>query len=1108
MTEEIAFIAEESRAVCLPALLNQQCFSRHNIAYGTRAAAPGNDGALMSNPLWFKDAVIYQLHVKTFQDSDGDGVGDFGGLIQRLDYLAELGVTALWLMPFYPSPLRDDGYDIADYLAVNPNYGTLDQFDAFLAAAHARGLRVITELVLNHTSDQHPWFQRARRAAPGSPERDYYVWNDSEDRYREVRLIFPDFEPSNWTWDRVAGAYYWHRFFSHQPDLNFDNPLMHDELMRVVDFWMERGVDGVRLDAVPYLYEREGTNCENLPETHAFLRKLRAHIDTKYSDRMLLAEANLWPEDAATYFGKGDECHMNFHFPLMPRLFMALQMEDRFPILDILEQTPPIPANCQWAIFLRNHDELTLEMVTDEERDYMVRVYAADPRARINVGIRRRLAPLLGNNRRKIELLNSLLLSLPGTPILYYGDELGMGDNIFLGDRNGVRTPMQWSPDRNGGFSAANPQRLLLPLIIDPEYHYETVNAENQQRNLSSLFWWMRRTLAVRKSSDALAHGAIEFLQPENAKVLAYLLRSENETVLVVANLSRFAQVVELDLRAHAGAVPRELFGNTAFPPLRGDAPMLVTLGPHGFYWFALNGENARKLDCDISPTVPAFTGWSTALKVALTTFVLPCHLPRCAWFQPAGRTVREYRIAHIAELLPAAWLTLVEVSFLDGQPETYVLPIAQVEGATEASLTAAHPHAIIARIEGGGVLADALFLPEVRERWLRLHLQADPVLRFFPRQMLPLDADAVERSAGHSRIVEEDRASTCIAFGDTLLLKVYRRLEFGLRPEVALLEALQRQRFSAVRPIFSSLSLARPDGSVVISSLTGYSTHQGDGWKFTLDSLLRFFDRALESRLDPASSDVSEVIGGVFSERMRGLGKSMAALHRRLADELTPEPFDAHYQRSLYQAMRGNTGRVLRLLRKESARLSDADRALAGKLVDERAAILRIFGILLDRRFAAGRTRVHGDLHLGQLLNTGKDFTFINFDGETDRSIGERSLKRCPLVDLAAMLRSLEHATVVALRRETEADRDPLKQWAALWLAKTTEALASEYFSGMAGASIVPDIPADGATLLQAYLLDGALHELGRELMRPAPAPGIPLMAIFRLLQAESDGV
>jgi maltose alpha-D-glucosyltransferase/alpha-amylase len=474
-------------------------------------------------PLWFKDAIIYQLHIRAFYDSNGDGIGDFRGLTQRLDYIQDLGVTAIWMLPFFPSPLRDDGYDIANYREVNPQYGSLYDFQVLLEEAHRRDLKIVTELVMNHTSDQHAWFQRSRRAPAGDRWRDWYVWSDTPEKYQEARIIFQDFELSNWTWDPVAQAYFWHRFYHHQPDLNFDNAEVRQEMIDTVDYWLDMGVDGLRLDAIPYLYEREGTNCENLPETHAFLKEVRRHVDAKYTGKMLLAEANQWPEDAAEYFGDGDECHMNFHFPLMPRLFMAVEREDRFPIVDILEQTPPLPPSCQWAIFLRNHDELTLEMVTDEERDYMYRMYAVDAQARINLGIRRRLAPLMRNDRRKIELMNALLLSLPGTPIIYYGDEIGMGDNFYLGDRNGVRTPMQWKGDRNAGFSSGNPQRLYLPVIIDPEYHYELRNVEVEQSSTQSLLWWMRRILDLRKQYPAFGNGGFEALDTSNAKVLAFV---------------------------------------------------------------------------------------------------------------------------------------------------------------------------------------------------------------------------------------------------------------------------------------------------------------------------------------------------------------------------------------------------------------------------------------------------------------------------------------------------------------------------------------------------------------------------------------------------------
>jgi maltose alpha-D-glucosyltransferase / alpha-amylase len=540
----------------------------------------------MSDDLWYKDAIFYELHVKAYSDADADGMGDLPGLVSRLDHLKRLGVDCVWLLPMYPSPFRDDGYDISDYCAVHPGYGTLDDFRAFLAAAHQRGLKVITELVLNHTSDQHPWFKEAR-SSPASPKRDYYVWSDTDERYRGVRIIFRDTEMSNWAWDPVSKAYYWHRFFSHQPDLNYDNPAVREEIWQVMRFWLEMGVDGFRADAVPYLVEREGTSCENLPETHEIVRELRRRMDAEFPGRVLLAEANMWPEDVRPYFGDGDGFHMAFHFPLMPRMFMALQLEDRKPLVEIVERTPGIPESCQWGLFLRNHDELTLEMVTDEERDYMYAEYARDPVARINLGIRRRLAPLLDGDRRRIELMNALLLSLPGSPFLYYGDEIGMGDNVYLGDRNGVRTPMQWTGGWNGGFSTADPERLYQPLISNPVYGYQAVNVESQRRQENSLLNWTRRIVEVRRSSRVFGRGSIEFLKPANHRVLAYLRRLGSETVLVVNNLSGTAQAVELDLAAMAGAIPIEMFGRSLFPRIR-ERPYVMTLGPYDFFWFRL----------------------------------------------------------------------------------------------------------------------------------------------------------------------------------------------------------------------------------------------------------------------------------------------------------------------------------------------------------------------------------------------------------------------------------------------------------------------------------------------------------------------------------------
>ena len=690
---------------------------------------------------WYEDAVIYELHVRAFADSDGDGIGDFVGLTQNLDYLQDLGVTAIWLLPFYPSPMRDEGYDISDYRGINPAYGTLRQFRRFLDEAHKRGLRVITEIVLNHTSDQHPWFQRARRAPAGSRYRDWYVWSDDPNLYSDARIIFRDFEQSNWNWDPVAGQYYWHRFYSSQPDLNYDNPEVRREMLRTVEYWLDLGVDGLRLDAVPYLIEREGTSCENLPETHEYLKELRRHVDARFDDRMLLAEANQWPEDAIAYFGDADECHMAFHFPLMPRLFMGLRMEDRFPIIDILRQTPPIPDKTQWAVFLRNHDELTLEMVTDEERDYMYRTYAHDPEMRINLGIRRRLAPLLHNNRQKMELMHGLLCSLPGSPVLYYGDEIGMGDNVYLGDRDGVRTPMQWSADRNAGFSTANPQKLYLPVIIDPEYNYETVNVAAQLDNPESLLWWVRRLIALRKRYPVFGHGSIEMLSPDNHRVLAFLRRDRSsgpdrpsQQVLVVANLSRHPQYVELDLSEFRGMRPVELFGQTSFPPI-GELPYLLTLGPHAFYWLALEPTPVEPGTAEhpVLPTLIAPGEWDSLFAPdhrGRLDAVLPRLLRGRRWFGSKGRRVTSARIGDVAEIpLPFLWsedeelppprpaqLAFVHVEYLDGEPETYVLPVVFVPGVAGERLIEDHPAAALAIVERAtgeaGILVDAHWLP------------------------------------------------------------------------------------------------------------------------------------------------------------------------------------------------------------------------------------------------------------------------------------------------------------------------------------------------------------------------------------------------------------
>jgi len=1081
------------------------------------------------DPLWYKDAVIYQLHVKTFFDSEDDGMGDFRGLIEKMDYLQELGVTALWLLPFYPSPLRDDGYDIADYFDVNPRYGTLEDFRAFLAAAHQRNLRVITELVINHTSDQNSWFQRSRRAAPGSPEREFYVWSDTPEKYNEARIIFKDFETSNWAWDPVAKAYYWHRFYSHQPDLNFDNPAVHDAVERVCDFWLDMGVDGLRLDAVPYLYEREGTNCENLPETHAYLRKLRAHIDQKYPGRMLLAEANQWPEDAVAYFGNGDESHMNFHFPLMPRMFMALQMEDRFPIIDILDQTPSIPETCQWAMFLRNHDELTLEMVTDEERDYMWRVYATDPTARINLGIRRRLAPLLANSRRKIELLNTILFSMPGTPVIYYGDEIGIGDNIYLGDRNGVRTPMQWSPDRNAGFSKANPQQLLLPVIIDPEYHYEAINVENQQKNLSSLLWWMRRVIGMRKNFKAFSRGSLEFLYPDNAKVLAFLRKTEDETVLVVVNLSRFAQSAELDLSAHAGSVPIEMFSRNRFPAIK-KSGYPITLGPHNCYWFALQpkADQTRTARKRTVPSLTAQPNLDTLLadgqRTVLEREVLPNYLPGCRWFGAKARTVREIKIVEnptISGSGNGAQLWFVEVSYIDGPTETYALPvtIATGESARRVSQTAAH--AVIARFEDGSILHDAIWDDGFRSELFKTIARAERrkgtkgELVGMPGKALAQDSST---TVTNSQVLGGEQSNSSIVFDNKYYLKLYRKLEDGINPDVEVTRFLTDSATFLHVPAFGGAIeyRRRKAEPTVVCLLQNAVTSESDGWTMTLDHVGRFYERVLAQKADLLSENVSagplldELIGGMYSEKTKLLGQRTGELHIALASAqedrgFIPEPFNAMAQRSVFQSMRALLRRTTGFLAKKMADLPEKFQEEARDVLASEKEILEREKRILDRRTVAAKIRIHGDYHLGQILNTGKDFIILDFEGEPARPLSERKLKRSALRDVAGMMRSFQYAAYSALWQPAMRPEDVpfLERWADVWYRQMSSVFLHSYLETTAGAIFVPQKSDDLQILLEAYLLDKAVYEIGYELNNRPDWVVIPIRGIKHILQA-----
>jgi maltose alpha-D-glucosyltransferase/alpha-amylase len=1107
--------------------------------------APGDDGR------WYKDAVIYQLHVRAFFDSDGDGIGDFRGLAQKLDYIQDLGATALWLLPFYPSPLRDDGYDIADYRDVHPNYGTLKDFQAFLREAHARGLKVITEIVLNHTSEQHPWFQRARRDPPGSRWRNFYVWSDTPDRYTDARIIFQDFETSNWTWDAVAKQYFWHRFYSQQPDLNWDSPDVRRAMFRTVEYWLRMGVDGLRLDAVPYLYEREGTSCETPPETHDALRHLRPRVDERYSGRMLLAEANQWPEDAVAYFGKGDgdECHMAFNFPLMPRMFMAIEMEDRFPVIDILQQTPAIPTTSQWAVFLRNHDELTLEMVTDEERDYMYRAYARDRQSRVNLGIRRRLSPLLENDSARIRLMNALLFSLPGTPIIYYGDEIGMGDNIYLGDRNGVRTPMQWSGDRNAGFSQAAPQALYLPTIIDPDYHYEKVNVESQLNNTSSLLWWMRRMIALRKRFRVFGRGELLLLHPDNNKVLALIRQDERERILVVANLSRHAQFAELDLAAYEGAVPVELFGGTHFPAI-GKEGYRLTMSPHSFFWLSLEAprEEVPGTSAPYRPVTITVAGPSAAaalgarsrpaLEAAIKRFI-----PRRRWFRGKAHTIQKVTIVDLIRVdretdsLHAA-LAMIDVDFTDAEPDRYVLPIAvrdaNADGHTPPS------SAVIAEVAtsaGLGIVFDAVHdsefcsvLIEAVARRRRLGGPYGQVLGLpFEREREALaDVGMLDSSVSRG-----EQTNSSIVYGNRYIMKLFRKIEPGVNPDLELGRFLNNVGYAHVPVVAGALEyrVGRSEVST-LAVLQELVPHESEAWTHTLDVLGRFYENVLGAQrghraefrapeeqplalsgIEPPDA-VREQIGS-YLDSAALLGTRTAEMHIALASNrydraLMPEPITALYQRSVHQAIRTTARRAFQLLRRSLVHLSPELRAEAQMILECEDVMLQRFHSMLGRRPTGMRIRCHGDFHLGQVLFTGRDFVILDFEGEPARPLSERLIKRSPLRDVAGMLRSFHYATYSALAKQQErgvaepgsADHTALVQAGAYWYAWVTASYLRAYREAAEHADFLPS-DEEYATLLEVYLLDKAAYEISYELNNRPDWLHVPLMGLRDLLVA-----
>jgi maltose alpha-D-glucosyltransferase / alpha-amylase len=1094
---------------------------------------------------WYKDAIIYEVHVRAFYDSNADGIGDFPGLTRQLPYLQDLGITCLWLLPFYPSPLRDDGYDIADYTAINPMYGTLDDFKQFVDEAGARGIRVLTELVVNHTSDQHPWFQRARRAPRGSPERDYYVWSDSESKYAGTRVIFTDSETSNWTFDPVADQYYWHRFFRHQPDLNLDNPEVQQAVVDVMKFWFSLGVDGMRLDAIPYLIEREGTINENLPETHALLKRIRRELDAEFDTRVLLAEANQWPADVRAYFGDGDECHMAFHFPLMPRMFMAVRQEERHPIVEIMNQTPEIPESCQWAIFLRNHDELTLEMVTDEERDYMYAQYAADPQMRLNVGIRRRLAPLMENNPRRIELMNSLLFTMPGTPIIYYGDEIGMGDNVYLGDRNGVRTPMQWSGDRNAGFSRADPARLFAPVILDPVYTYEAINVEAQERSPFSLLNWMKRMIALRKQHRVFGRGSIEFVSTSNRKVLIYVRRYEDDLVLCVANLARTVQPVEIPLRDFAGLTPVEILGQAEFPRIT-DQPYFLTLAPYGFYWFQLVEVPAlaaarTPAGAEERPAIPAlFAGvvWDSLLDSSLRTIVerqaLIPFLQRQRWFRAKARTIVSARFVDWMTLRRGAhpaFLTVVEVAYGEGRKEQYVLPLAMSSDADAAAIHERHPAVVLARITGArkGTLHDGLFedgtcamllaaMQERRELQMREgRLQARNIA--LTPERAPADALVPIGRSG------AEQSNTSVLFGRRLIMKLFRRVEHGPNPDVEIGELLAG-RFTRIPPLMGTIEYvtgSEEPASVVM--LQEFIPNQGNGWEVTIEGLGRYFERV--TTLTPGTVPEEQVSAWIFSDEPEPpgpivnaigtylataevLGRRTGELHVELArasddPAFVPETYSEAELADLAAAMKGHAAEQLRLLESSLGTLSDRNRELAGQILAQREALLQRFDATGALGAEVGRIRCHGDYHLGQVLVTEGDIVILDFEGEPARSLAERRTKMSPLRDVAGMLRSFSYAALTGpgaatLTRSRSEDLEQVSPWAVLWETWVSAVFLRAYLSAAGQASFLPPSREALDALLQAFTLDKAFYELGYELNNRPDWVHIPLTGLLRL--------
>jgi maltose alpha-D-glucosyltransferase / alpha-amylase len=1086
--------------------------------------------------LWFKDAIIYELHVRSFFDSNGDGIGDFPGLIEKLGYLEDLGIDTVWLLPFYPSPLKDDGYDVTDHYDVHPDYGTLADFKSFLKEAHSRGIRVITELILNHTSDQHAWFKKARKSKPGSRLREFYVWSDTPDKYKDARVIFPQKENSNWTHDDEAKAYFWHRYYCHQPELNYENPEVQLEMIKIADFWLKIGVDGFRLPSVTFLFEEEGTDCENLPQTHAFLRRLRAHIDKHYKNRLLLAEANLWPEDSVTYFGEGQECHMNFHYPLMPRLFLSLRTEDTYPIIDIIEQTPETPPDSQWALFLRNHDELGLEMVSEEEKDYLFKAYASDHDTKFNVGIKRRLAPLLGNDRRRIELLHILLFSLPGTPVMYYGDEIGMGDNVYLGDRFGVRTPMQWDLNINAGFSTANPQKLVLPLIQDPVYRYESVNVSTLESSPSSLLWWMRHAINMRRKLNVFGRGDIKFIHSSNAKVLAFSRTHNNQSIIVVASLSQFAEAALLDLSAFKDQDMTEVFSQNRFMK-PGVEQYPITLGPYGYFWFqAENADKKEKAAGGELPSLETGVSWERIFENynevrTLERKVLPLFMRKCRWFGGKAKAITKTTVSEAFPLKVEGdthFLVIIEVHYAQRLPELYFLPVAFVQEERIGNQVEYTVQSVVCRasIQGKvGFIMDSSYDRQFRdflfvnmEKGSRLKGDENGVLEFSSGVFVKPELTKIE-----SKILKADQSNTAIVFGNKYFFKFYRKIEKEINPDLEIIRFLTENTSFRHSPRYAGSVQYRDsdDTTIVFGLLQEKIDNQGDAWVMTMNSIQGYYERVMANvktsgfpplleqsaiRFDEAPAVIQSWIGRDFYERVVKLGQRTAEMHKALTFDLTnpafvPEKITPLYQRSLYSSLRKLLKDRFGLLQDALPSMDQQTRGLAREVLSMAEPILESFAEMFRMKISAMKTRIHGDYHLGQVLFTGDDFIIIDFEGEPGFSFSERRLKKSPFKDVAGMMRSFHYAAygkILLTELYRDGNQEILERAAEQW-----QHYISRFFLGayLQHAGLGTNLSQENRILIRTFLLEKAIYELGYELNARPDWVSVPLKGIHYLV-------